>query len=438
MIGALGHIGFIDHVGATGAAWFNAPEFSDDAIIMDFERGRYAMPALDDSSNPILTRVNGKFPKRAVSITDILSITRQLPNEGSFSGTTWRTNPTGEPGNWSLIGGDGYGAGVPRLERWLGTQGLWVDPTQRFNRVPNAESIPALPRTVTMSRGTMAYTVSWVGNDDLICTVSGHSGATQTLTARTSDPTQLNWGYLPVIASWNGQPTVIAAAGNPGCIAHSLCSDTQSSSTLFRPPATMIVTSPYTAAGEVHTERGPEHVKFSAAVMAIINRDVGVTDGMRTGTLIVDQHQLKEPDTDSRKVALGGGMDAAAFGQTYLGFHDTAGAVTFQSNSGDGNNLSIATTAAASRSRCKLGMTIERTSGIRQRRAAMQGFGAASTVVAQGGNDLWGNPAFWLNTCHANSATDYPALVGGSGPFYSIKWSPEFLSEAQLLAAVGD
>lgn len=441
-IGFIGHIGFVgDNSGAGGEPvvdWFNAGDLADYAVVADFTNNRYAMPALDEEGAPILTRdANGRYPKREVTVVDVMSITRPAPIEGEFSEGLWSTYSR-KTGEWSLLGGDGTGNGVPRLESWMGPQGLYVEPAGRFNRVQDSDTLPSTPRLVGLSRGAMAYTVTWVGNDDLICTVAGFPDDDVTLPARDpNDPHGLNWGFLPVIAGWNGTGTLMRAAGNPGTVLHSLAADTQSNEVL-RPPMTMVATSdfPVDGNGNVHVERGPERVRMSDSFMALVNDTA--TGRMRSGTIVIDQQQFIPPQASSHRFVLGGHTAGANFGPVFLGLrHNGTGYEAIQETGFNNSNMSIALTEAETTARCKMGLAMFNEGGPCQRRVAITGHAAVST-----GSDanyrIGGTPAFYLFSGAPSSDTDYATLVGGAGAVYSIMWSPDFMSEDGLLDAVGN
>jgi len=439
-----------------GGNWLELAEYDNYAIVMDFTNNRYALPALDEEGAPILTRdLNGRFPKRAVSASDVLNI-RRLEATGEFP-TALRRMYVPATGTWELIGGDGIGAGVPRIEAWTGTRAMYAEPNQRFNRTPNAEIAPSLPRYIGAALQLGSYVLSWVGNDDLNITFDAHPELDMVLTARnTSNPNGFNFGFIPMIPGYIGDtPMLVSAAGNAGAVAHSICCDgSTNGSNDYWPPTQFIFTDADTTGSGVsiyaHVEVGREIVRFSDEVMDFINIPDGNGD-MATGTLVVDQHQWLAPQPlpegqedwgSAGRIILGQGRPDGDGSRGTLRFVENEGTYQLVNNTGHSSaQITLTVPQAVTEARCRIGMANNNpvgNTGARQRRLAMQGIGVASNV-AGGNSSVGGSLNFWLNTGAEVEGTSNPGIPGrsgGNGGFFRIAWSPEFMTEVQLLNAV--
>jgi hypothetical protein len=426
-----------DGGGGVSLPWYEAAEFADYSIVLDFENNRYALPALDGSSNPILTRVAGAFPKRVVSFAEAMQVTRyDLPGGGEFPNELWYTF---DGSAWSLIGGDGLGINVPRLESWLGSQAMWVDAAQRFNRMLYSTTT-SYPVSLTLARGFVpGYRVSWVGNDALVYSCPPYVGAPAngTIAARSSDPDGLNWGVIPQITpSYDpNNLTIINRAGNPGTFFHYVQTDTFGE---YQPATSMIRTDSTTTPedggtpAQTHTERSCEHVRVSSAVASILGRGDNYP---RAGTIILETHQTMEPwNSDTRRTLLGGNTDGGAtYGRGYLNFIDDGdGTYSVQHDSPFGGLALALPSIETTRSRVRVGFAVNGNNNLR-RLACTGAAGIASDT---------GNPGhatvFHFGTAIPESYTpgDHAGGTSGTGAYYRFMWSPDVFDATKLLAEV--
>lgn len=417
---------------SAGGSWLLRPEYDDYAIVLDFERNRYAMPALDGSDDPILTRdEEGRFPKREVSFSDAMAVTRYTVAPEDYVGD-FPASPmyTFDGTSWSLIGGDGLGINVPRLERWFGRRGMWVDPAIRFNRMPMSFEA-TYPKAVNLARGfAPGYRVSWVGNDDLVYEVTGQPGApwSGTITARSSSPTGLNWGIIPQITEgYDNELTIIRPAGNPGTVFDYVNMDTFTNE--YYPATTAILTDDTFGVDDAHQERAPEHVRVSAAIAAILNRGDSYP---RAGTFVLETQQTMEPLAGNRRTVMGGHPDAGIDGPAFFSFTEDSG--TYRATSGSFfGDMHIPLSS------------VDQTTALTKFALAVDGFNSLRRFGVTGEDVLsdTGNPAF-LTTPHFGMCppssyvnTQNSGGKGGTGAYYKFMWSPDVFSEEEIATAVG-
>lgn len=412
--------------------WFEAPEFDDYAIVLDFENNRYAMPALDGSDAPILTRVEGVFPKRAVTFADAMAVSRyDLGQAGTYPSTLWRTYQNGE---WSLIGGDGIGTNVPRLERWLGRQAMWVQPDNRFNRMPFSMDRTTYPVDVTLARAfAPGYRVSWVGTDDLTYTVVGHEAESPwsgVIAATSTTDDGLNWGVIPYIsAGFGDEVTSIGRAGNPGTSFAYVNLDTHTNN--FRPATSMIRTDDHEDVnGNFHVERSPEHVRVSAAIASIIGRGDSYP---RAGTFVIETHQTQEPvDAWTRSILGGNPEGGSLFGRSFIAFTESGGAYRVSSESPFGDlHLTLADVSQTTE-HIRIALAFNGNNNLRRLTAT----GAGSVASDTGNPGFITVPHFGMPIPASYTGDQIAGEISGTGAYYKFLWSPDVFEEAEMTAAV--
>lgn len=411
-------------VGALAAQgdWLKMPRYADWSIVGDVENGRYAMPELDGLGQPILTRDEfGRFPKRIVTLAELLTVRRyDLPVTEFPSVPRMRRDRATQ--SWVTMAQD-----EPRVESWVGPNALYVEPNLRFNRVPYAEDLPGTPRYVTTARQEGGYQVAWVGDANLIAESDDTDPQYDVLLpARSSDVEGLNWGWIPPVTGGVLGPITFRIAPGAGTVAHSISTD-QTISWISGPP-TFIPTSDNTEpeVPYAHVDCSPEHVSFSDAVTALIN-DGTSANRMRTGTLMFDQHQFKEPADGNHKVVIGGGEVGSP--ERYLYFREADGQYHACQQSG-GSELSFPVTIADTMGRRRFAMAVRNPSP-QQRRFGFTGAGVV-TGPSQAGQDIWGNERFFFNAPRGYAHTDRPGTIAGNGGFFGFYWSPEYLTEQQI------
>lgn len=427
----------VDVTFVTGASpWFEAPEFADYAVVLDYENNRYALPALDESDDPILTRDGqGQYPKREVDFADAMHVTRYAiaaeDYPDTFTNALWHTYDGVE---WSLIGGDGIGINVPRLERWLGAQAMYVEPTYRFNRMPYSVTA-TYPTEITLARAfSPGYRVSWVGNDDLVYSVAGHPDApwSGTIAARSADASGLNWGVIPQVVAAGSETTFIDRANNPGTEFHSVNLDTWTDE--YYPATSMIVTDAATDGGQTppyaHTERSPEHVRVSSAVAALLGRGDSYP---RAGTMVVETHQTMEPLAGNHRTIIGAHPDdGALYGRAFLGFSEASGVYSLTHESPFGGLSLALPSAELSRSRVRMALALNGDNNLRR-----MGISGVETVAEDTGNPGYAvTHHFGTATPSSYVATQFAAGTSGSGAYYKFMWSPDVFDAEKIAEEV--
>lgn len=422
-----------------GGNWLESAEFADYAIVLDFENNRYALPALDGNSDPILTRVEGKFPKREVTFSEAMKVNRYAiqPEDypADYLNTLWYTY---QNGSWGLIGGDGLGIDTPRMERWLGKNGMWVDPAMRFNRTPYSTTT-TYPVSIALARGfSPGYRVSWVGNDDLVYYVVGHEEETPwsgTIAARSTNADGLNWGVIPqVTEGYNNEDTVITRANKSGAtFFHYLQIDTWTNA--YYPATSMVQTDTATYLDgsfrpTAHTERSPEHVRLSNEAAAIFARGDGYP---RAGTFILETHQTMEPTTNDRRIVLAGhDTPGPYYGIALFSFTLEDGVYKFTHNSFGGDMKIDLPNAAATTSNVRMALAVNGENTLR--RLGITGVGTVLEAGSHPSNFVI--PHFGTGTPDGYVATQDAGGASGTGAYYKFMWSPDVFTETKILEEV--
>jgi hypothetical protein len=389
--------------------------------------GRYALPALDGDGQPILVRdEHGRFPKREVSFAEYYAVTRPLPPELGFDEVPWQAY---DPATSSFVP---LPDNQPRIASFLGYPALQVDPQRRFNRVPAQHGGQLVNGTQANLAGDSLYIHSWIGNGPLNYT--NNLGFSGTLPARPgSGPDELQWGEIMVPMVVGGEEGVLNYSTTGVVRGLSLYGLTGPIRDPSAPIETQLGITDYQ-----HVERGPEHYRYSPEAIGYYARQQG-------GTSIRRLQLLAPPSAGSTKTIIGYDDSRVILGVEAPSEGYPNGAL-YSINRG-GNTLRVAMPSASMMtSQITVGLSWRREPGHEwsanstERKIALGGVGIASTepLGQHPNNGLMDVTNFYLGTDLPLSGPSHePGITAGVIALAADLWSPEYMTDAALQAAVG-